>query len=70
MATLPDVAADYFCERWPLKSFPPPFPMPPPAPLLMVWHPRFDAEPAHMFFREIVSQAGKTPLMSAAALKR
>jgi DNA-binding transcriptional LysR family regulator len=61
IVTLPDLAADYLGELWPLKSFPPPFEIPDLDPLLMVWHPRQQHEPSHRFFREQVRLSALDP---------
>jgi DNA-binding transcriptional LysR family regulator len=61
IATLPDLMVDYLAARWPVKGFPPPFEMPMPGALLMVWHPRYEHEPSHIFFREQVRQCTQDP---------
>jgi DNA-binding transcriptional LysR family regulator len=53
LATLPALIAEFFCELWPLKRYPLPLDFDP-GPLLMCWHPRFDADPAHLFFRDVL----------------
>jgi len=55
-----DPANRFLCQHWNLKSFPVPFEFPSPGDLLLVWHPRYDNEPASRFFREVVFQAAHT----------
>jgi DNA-binding transcriptional LysR family regulator len=53
--------ADMMCQRWPLKAVPLPLPIDP-VPLLWCWHPRFAADPAHRFFREVLRAAARATL--------
>ena len=48
--------ADFFLARWPLQKFPLPFEAPV-GPLIMCWHPRYSADPAHRFFRDVIRRA-------------
>lgn len=52
-------AARFLCRHWPLKSFSLPFDVPA-GDLLMVWHPRYDHDPASRFFRDIVQAAAQS----------
>jgi DNA-binding transcriptional LysR family regulator len=75
VAAVPTVAADFLCELWPLKSVAFPLPFKPMAGFL-AWHPRFDADPPRVFFREVVKLAfeasaakGKAAMANAAMVK-
>lgn len=76
LASVPDVVAEYVCELWPIKRFPLPLELPAGGAVL-AWHPRFDADPPHVFFREIVGQVfewvtreGRPSFRHAAAVKK
>lgn len=56
LASVPSPIARFFCSLWPLKRLPLPIPLEP-QPVFLCWHPRFEAEPAHRFFREVVRTA-------------
>ncbi len=56
VATLPTPIAQLFCGLWPLKRLPLPIPLDP-LPVYLCWHPRLEADPAHLFFREVVRVA-------------
>jgi DNA-binding transcriptional LysR family regulator len=58
IASVPSVVAEFMCDLWPLKMLPFPLPLPPVEGAL-VWHPRFDADPAHRFFRELVKETAR-----------
>ena len=55
LATLPSIDAQLLSERWPLNIVKAPFEIPA-SEMMLVWHPRFDAEPASRFFREIIME--------------
>lgn len=58
VGTVPDGLAEFYCEGWPVKSFP--FPLGVElAPLVLCWHPRLDDDAANAFFREVIEQAAK-----------
>lgn len=55
LATVPRGAATLFAEVWPLRWLPPPPELVlPDAPMLLTWHRRNEAEPAHRWLRELV----------------
>ncbi|TNE92830.1 MAG: LysR family transcriptional regulator [Deltaproteobacteria bacterium] len=45
--------AEQFVRRWPLKRFDCPLPMPT-APMTLLWHGRYEADPAHRWFRGLL----------------
>ena len=55
LATIPTLAPKRFFAMWKVDHCAPPFSIAGGA-LLLVWHERFDAEPAHRFFRELVAE--------------
>lgn len=56
IATVPTPLAEFLCERWPLVTYP--FPLSDQrAGLLLCYHPRFEADPQHVFFRGLVRDA-------------
>lgn len=56
LASVPSPIARFFCSLWPLKRLPLPVPLAP-QPVFLCWHPRYEAEPAHRFFREVAHTA-------------
>jgi DNA-binding transcriptional LysR family regulator len=53
VATLPERVAQMFTATLPVKTFPLPFPTPPIDEILL-WHKRNDADPAHIWLRDMV----------------
>jgi hypothetical protein len=51
-------AAEFFAARSELAIVALPFKLDP-VRLLMGWHPRMDAEPAHLWFRTLISRAAR-----------
>ena len=58
IVTVSERVANLFAEPLGLRLLPPPLPLRPYA-LSMVWHPRFDADPAHSWLREKLLRAAK-----------
>lgn len=58
LTSLPTVVGLYLAERWPLTLHTFPFSYEQ-APLLMFWHPRFEADPSHLFLRSAVRRAAE-----------
>ena len=56
IATVVTPLAQFFCERWPVQMHPVPLPISLDV-MELRWHPRFEADPAHRFFRELVRRA-------------
>ena len=56
LTTLPTPIAEFLSALWPLEMHPVPLKFEPGF-LLMCWHPRFEADPAHVFFRGVVRTA-------------
>ena len=53
VATTITAVAQFFCERWPVQMHPLPLSFDAPD-MELRWHPRFDADPSHRFFRNLV----------------
>jgi DNA-binding transcriptional LysR family regulator len=53
VATLPERVANMFAATLPVKTFPLPFDTPPLDEILL-WHKRNDADPAHIWLRDMV----------------
>lgn len=76
LATLPTPICEFLCAIWPLKMHPLPLSFGSGS-LLMCWHPRFDADPAHTFFRDVLRSVtlgliteGEASFQHSAALGR
>jgi DNA-binding transcriptional LysR family regulator len=53
ITTLPTAAIRHHAEKWALAMQPAPLPMPP-ASSALAWHERYDNDPAHRWFRELI----------------
>jgi DNA-binding transcriptional LysR family regulator len=58
VTALPEVVVDFLCELWPLEKKRFPLPLDP-LPGFLAWHPRYDADPARTFFRELVAEVAR-----------
>jgi len=56
IATVPTPAADHFIATEPLRKMTPPMPIPGP-PMILLWHARYQSDPAHTWFREAVRES-------------
>ena len=55
--------AEFMCALWPLRAVTSPVKMPPAdGAMFFCWHPRFEAEPAHAFFLDILRRAAAVPI--------
>jgi DNA-binding transcriptional LysR family regulator len=64
LLTCPEQLARYFAERVPLAIFEPPLELPPYREYL-AWHPRFDADPANVWLRQLLLRAAKQAVRAA-----
>lgn len=58
VATTITALARFFCERWPLEMQPLPMEFAG-GRMMLAWHPRFEADPSHLFFREVMREAAR-----------
>lgn len=66
LATLPTLMAEFLCAIWPLEMHPIPFEVAAGS-MLLCWHPRFEADPAHVFFRDLVRHATMSVVVDGSA---
>ena len=58
VTALPEAVVDFLCDLWPLEKKRFPLPLEP-LPGFLAWHPRFDADPPRVFFRELVAEVAR-----------
>lgn len=56
IATVPLSAVKYYRDRAPVVTMPPPFSVEP-LQVVLIWHPRLDADPAHVWLRNTIAEA-------------
>lgn len=51
----PDILLPIVLQHLPVKTFPIPLPLKP-VTIIQAWHPRYDSDPAHQWFRQLIKQ--------------